>query len=346
MGSRTLEAVSKMQPGDAKAGATGRMFPVVHSVFAANAVQAIVLQVYRIAAPANCYLIRRGFHDTYLITTAGDRYIARLYRAFGRTPGEVAYELDLLNYLESRDVSVSAPVITRQGSLSHPVTAPEGPRQLALFTYANGTGLAWEKEEHSYYAGRLLAAIHAASQDFVSRHARSSLDLEYLVDSPLRALRPFLVDRPDDWRCLKECGARLRTRVEAAISQGLEWGVCHGDFVGNIHITKDLQATAFDFDFCGPGWRAFDFIAPYGFAKGWNKTVIWRSFIKGYTETRPFSRADQASVPLFRAIGRLWSAGVRAGNVDHRGTLRMTGGELDHILEFFRKWEAEDDDAI
>jgi Ser/Thr protein kinase RdoA (MazF antagonist) len=336
-----------MQDRDSKAGAGCRLFPVTHSVVAASAMRAVVAQAYRIDAPSKCYLIRRGFHDTYLITTAGNRYIARLYRALGRTPSDIAYELDLLKHLESRQVSVSAPITTRHGNLSHPVMAPEGTRQLALFTYAHGTWLSWENEEHTYLAGKLLAAIHAASQDFISRHIRFCLDLKYLIDAPLLAMRPFLVQhRPDEWRYLNEFAMRLRARAEAAISLGLDWGVCHGDFGGNLHIGEDRKPTAFDFDFCGQGWRAFDFSAPYSFARGRNKAGIWHLFVKGYTETRPFPSADQASVPLFWAIARLWSIGLRAGNVDYRGTLPMTSGDLRHRLEFFRKWEAEHGDAF
>jgi Ser/Thr protein kinase RdoA (MazF antagonist) len=192
----------------------------------------------------------------------------------------------------------------------------------------------------------LLAAIHAASEDFVSRHTRFCLDLEYLIDTPLAALRPFLAHRPDDRSYLEGFAARVRARADTAIRAGLDWGVCHGDFGGNIHIAEDRTLTVFDFDFCGPGWRAYDFIAAYGFSRGRNKAEIWHSFVKGYTETRRFMGADLASVALFRAIGRLWSIGMRAGNVDHRGTLPMSSGGFDRRLRFFQEWEAEHRDGM
>jgi Ser/Thr protein kinase RdoA (MazF antagonist) len=86
--------------------------------------------------------------------------------------------------------------------------------------------LSRKREQHSYLPGRTLAAIHAALDDFVRRHARFCLDLEYLIDTPLAALRPFLVHRPDDWSYLKGFAARVRARAETVVRAGLNRGVC------------------------------------------------------------------------------------------------------------------------
>jgi Ser/Thr protein kinase RdoA (MazF antagonist) len=251
------------------------------------------------------------------------------------------YELELLSHLAARGVSVSLPLVTRDGSLTHPLPAPEGTRYLVLFTYANGAHLPLAEEANSYRVGQVAAAIHAASEDFVSRHARLPLDLQYLIDAPLAALRPFFAHRPDDGSYLERFAARLRARAEAVVRLALDWGVCHGDLGGgNIHIAEDQTLTVFDFDLCGPGWRAWDLAAIQRVATDQNQAGILDSFLKGYTERRPLAAADLAAVPLFGAIRHLWSLGLQASNVADWGILRVSDGILDRELAFFREWEA------
>jgi Ser/Thr protein kinase RdoA (MazF antagonist) len=318
------------------------LFPVSYSTLSPDALLLEVGREYRIAEPVSCRLLKRGLNDTYLITTRENRYIARVYRARWRSPSEIAYELDLLAHLTARGVSVSVPIAACDGSLARPLYAPEGPRHLVMFTYADGTPLSWEKAEHSYLAGQLLAAIHTASDDFVSRHARLALDLRYLIDAPLVSLQPFLAHRPDDWSYLKYFSARLRARADEAARAGLDWGVCHGDYgAKNIHVTEDHACTIYDFDLCGPGWRAHDLALIAWVAMDQSKSAIWEAFIKGYKEKRPLAAADLAAVPLFHALCHLSSLGLFAENVGDWGILDMSDWLLDRELAFFRQWEAE-----
>jgi Ser/Thr protein kinase RdoA (MazF antagonist) len=316
-------------------------FPVTFSILSAEALLAEVARIYAVDAPQTCQLLQRGLNDTYLVRTQGDRYIARVYRAGWRTWSEIAYELELLTHLAGKGVSVSVPIPARDGTLIRALPAPEGTRHLVLFTYAEGTPLSWDQEAHCYRAGRLLAAIHAASDDFVSRHARCSLDLVYLIDRPLTAIRPFLAHRPEDWRYLEALATRLRDQVEG-MAAGLDWGVCHGDFgANNIHGDEDRRLTIFDFDFCGPGWRAFDFVAAHRLAVHDDTNAIWRPFVRGYAEIRHPGETDLATVPLFNGLCRLRSVGLHAGKVVEVGTSRVGDWYLDRELAFFRKWGAE-----
>lgn len=318
----------------------GGMFPVTHSIVSAEALLTEAAQAYAMGTLLSCQLLQPGLNDTYLLASHENRYIARVYRAGLRSPFDIAYELELLGHLAAKGVSVSRPIADKDGSLMRPLAVPEGTRHLALFTYAEGTPISWDDEDHSYLAGRVAAAIHAASDDFVSRHARFRLDLAYLIDTPLAALRPFLAHRPDDWRYLEGLAARLRVRVEEAASAGLDWGVCHADFgPKNIHIASDRSLTVFDFDLCGPGWRAYDFAVFRWVAVGRNNSALFDSFVKGYTEIRNFAAADLAAVPLFHAICQIWSAGVFARNVAHWGTVCMSDEYLDGVLASIRKLE-------
>lgn len=337
----TLEAGDNR--GRSAAGTAGpRLFPVTCSILAADALRAEVAQAYAIGMPVTCQLLRPGTNDTYILTTRDNRYIARVYRAHRRSLADISYELDLLAHLAAKGVSVSVPLAGKDDNLIRPLAAPEGTRHLVLFSYADGKPLSWNETDDSYLAGWMAATIHAASGDFVSRHSRDCLDLRSLIDIPLAAIRPFLTHRPEDWSYLKELAARLRARIEAAARIGLDWGVCHGDFgARNIHIGADRRPTVFDFDRCGPGWRAFDFALIQWGAMNQTNAGMWDSFMKGYTDTRQLAAANLAAAPLFHASCRLMSLGLRAERIAEWGTLCITDSLLDAELMFFQEWETK-----
>jgi Ser/Thr protein kinase RdoA (MazF antagonist) len=318
------------------------MFPVSHTILSANDLMAAVAQAYRIDTPVMCQLLRQNWNDTYLVTTSDDYYIARVYGARWRTQADIAYELELLTYLAGKGVSLAAPVPGTDSALSYSLQMPEGARQLSLFTYAAGTPLSWKEEKHCYLAGEALASLHTASDDFVSRQARFRLDLQYLIETPLARIQPFLAHRPDDWNYLQGFAARLYARATAAAGIGLDWGPCHGDFgAKNMHLAAEGTVTMLDFDFCGPGWRVYDFVPVYQATLGRGRHAVWGAFLKGYTGMRPIGAADLAAVPLFRALRLLAMLGVFAENVTEWGIVPISGRRLDGWMASFRRWEAE-----
>jgi Ser/Thr protein kinase RdoA (MazF antagonist) len=318
----------------------GEVFPVTYSVVAPADVLDEIKRHYRIAQPTACCLLRRGLHDSYLVTAPGDRYVARLYRTGARSSSDVGYELDFLTHLARKGVSVSRPVPDGDGRSMQLLSAPEGPRLFVIFTYASGARVRWDEME-SRLAGRLLSEIHATSSDFVSAHARDGFDLEHLIDRPMTSLRPFLSHRRNDWGYLSALVERIRARL-TALASDLDWGVCHGDFgAKNIHIDQGRRLTAFDFDRCGPGWRAFDFALVMWAASGRKRPEMWRAFLAAYLERRNLSAADLAAMPLFHALARLGSLGLLATHANAWGKLRVDDTNLDGSLGFFRQWEAE-----
>jgi Ser/Thr protein kinase RdoA (MazF antagonist) len=313
------------------------VFPVVTSLVAPEYVRAQVDRQYELGA-TSCQLIERGLNDTYLVTTRTERYVARLYRAGWRSSSDIAYEIDLLLHLAAKGVSVAAPIRAASGKFAHAVPAPEGLRQMVLFSYAGGRSVKWNGER-GYRAGGLLAAIHRATKDFRSLHIREGFDIEQLIDKPLRTIRPFLARRSDDWTFLERFAASLRDQT-AAVGRDLGWGVCHGDFdAHNIHIRDDGTPTAFDFDFCGPGWLVFDLVIPKWGAMNIRRPEVWDAFLDGYIESTPLMAMDVASLPLFQALRHLWGMGLRARNAVHQGSSSINAAYLAYRLEWFRKWE-------
>ena len=333
---------------------TAGVFPATHSILSTAALVEQVLPAYDLAAPGapvECRLLNRGLTDTYLVRAADERYVLRVYRTGWRSDAEVRYELDVLDHLGRKGVPVATPVRRKDGRLLGAVRAPEGRRQVVLFTYARGKddrlGRGFVRNATLY--GEAVAAIHAATDDFVSRNARFRIDLGHLLDQPLETIRPLLEHRPDDWHYLAGLAEKLRRRVEDLPVDALETGFCHGDFHGgNAHL-DGTTLTFFDFDCCGPGWRAYDVAV---FLWGWSlqrrkkADRLWAAFLKGYTKRRPLAPLDLAAVPLFVAIRHIWLLGLHTGNGHDWGFGWMNDRYFDRALKFLREWERDRIDRV
>jgi Ser/Thr protein kinase RdoA (MazF antagonist) len=164
-----------------------------------------------------------------------------------------------------------------------------------------------------------------------------------LLDRPLLAILPFLEERPTDRSYLVDLVEKLHARL-AGLAAGLEWGPCHGDVHGgNCHIAAGNTLSLFDFDCCGPGWRAFD-LATFRWA---SKVVaeqddsVWTAFLEGYTARRRLHDLDLEAVPLFVLLRHIWFLGLQGDNALYWGRAYLTKGYFDRAFRFLRAWEAE-----
>lgn len=274
---------------------------------------------YGLPAPVRCSLVSPGVNDTYeVVSGAGTAYF-RVYRAGLRSQADVAFEVDLLRHLEQAGVSVSVPVAAADGSLVTQLEAPEGVRPAVLLTAAPGKVLAYAQDD-AYTYGCAVANLHTAMDTFQSPWSRFHLDLDHLLDQPLRRIQPFAEDL-GLWSFYTELADRLRARVQA-VAPALEWGLCHGDLHGhNVHKNEEGRLTFFDFDCGGPGWRAYD-LAVYRWAVGRHAKGMepWEAFLSGYRSQREVSQVDLDITPVFVATRNYWLLGLHASQVNQRGT--------------------------
>ncbi|HEY8746100.1 MAG TPA: phosphotransferase, partial [Chloroflexota bacterium] len=280
---------------------------------------------------------------TYMVQTSSGRYVLRVYRAGWRSGDDVRYEIDVLRHLERLGVPVAAAIARRDASYLHILPAPEGPRHVVLFSYAPGKDDGGG-EDHRLRYGRAVARIHSATDGFLSRHRRFPIDLNELLDKPLAVIEPLLYRRADDWQYLLALAEKLRRQVTSLPMAELDWGFCHGDFHGgNAHVEGDTL-TFFDFDCCGPGWRAYD-IGVHLWSSGLDYRATmeerWRQFLQGYREVRPLNDVDLAATPLFAAIRQIWYMGLHAGNHRDWGYIRLNDRWFDWCLKFLRDWERD-----
>lgn len=320
------------------------LFPATYSILSPAALVSDVLPHfgspdYSIGEIAACQFYTGGFNDTYRIkTVAGVIYYMRIYRVPWRTLPDILCELDALNHLHRRGFPAIHPIPCQDGSLVRPLNAPEGVRYAALFNEAPGKLISYDQEPEkvSFQYGQAVAAMHNALDDFSSPHQRFHVDLELLVDAPLRNIAPFLAHRPEDWAYLQRFAAGLRQRILDLPASQIEQGFCHGDTQGyHANLGADGTLTFFDFDCGGFGYRAYD-LAVFRWCSRLEaaEAIRWEPFLRGYCSTRPFSELDIQAVPLFVGARYLWHMGVHTQNAPHWGCEWLGDGYFDEKLKY------------
>ena len=321
-------------------------FPVIHSILSVKALTSEVLADFDIGKVAACQFFTGGFNDTYQVkTTAGPTYYLRVYRQSWRSLPDILYELDLLNHLRSKGFPAARPVPRRDGSFHYEISAPEGTRYAALFSEAPGKLISYDQEPEkvSYNYGQAVARLHNAVNDFSSPHPRFHVDLELLIDTPLRNIAPFLVHRPDDWAYLQHFAIDLRQRIVDLPISELEQGFCHGDLQGyHAHVDADGTLTFFDFDCGGYGYRAYD-LAVFRWCSRLQKQedIRWEPYLRGYRELRPLNDLDIQAIPLFVGARYIWHMGVHTQNAPDWGCEWLNDEYFDEKLSFLRTVEKD-----
>jgi Ser/Thr protein kinase RdoA (MazF antagonist) len=317
---------------------------ITRSVVAAEALLPLLSAAYELPAPLRCVLVSVGDNDNYLVQAGDFRAALRIYR-YGKywLPRESDYrfELDWLTFLRGRGLPVSAPIARRDGDLLGTLDAPEGRRYWALFTFAPGRTVRPMSREQSRQFGEAVAGIHLASNDFVSAHERTRIDLEFLLDRPVDRVRRFLDGRrPEDVRFIADVAEELKQQIPELGIAGDGFGVIGGDFHGgNNHLSDTGELTMFDFDLCGHGWRAFD-VAVFVWGTGEEHRETIDGFMEGYEAVRPLAEAERRAIPLFVLARQIWIMGSHTTYIETGGMNWLGDGYRDRMVGFLRReWE-------
>jgi Ser/Thr protein kinase RdoA (MazF antagonist) len=294
-------------------------FPVIASTLSPAALINDILPGFGISEVKQCQFYSGGFNHTYRIKTIdGNSFYLRVYRFSWRTLADVQYELDVLNHLKHKGFPAIQPVSYINGQYYCEVSAPEGPRILALFTEAPGREISYNDRpaEIAERYGQAVAQMHNALDDFYSPYPRFHLDLTHFIDQPLSNIQPFLAHRPHEWNYLLGFAESLRQRILAAPSEMLEKGCCHGDLQGyHANVDLDGRLTFFDFDCGGYGYRAYDLAVFLWCCRLENSVPTrWMPFLNSYQATRSIHERDVQAVPLFVCARYLWHMGVHTQN--------------------------------
>jgi len=298
---------------------SGTQIPATYSMLSTNALRVFVENQYAIGTVKRCKFLARGLNDTYHVTTDRAMFILRVYRKHWRSKANIAYELDVLRHLHEHQIPVSYPLENKRGDVILAVDAPEGTRYLALFTYAIGIVPPLDHESSHAY-GETMALIHNITDDFSSRHERVPLNLDHLLDQPLKVIATEMTDDATGYDFIFSVAARIR---HALNGHDLDVGFCHGDCHDWNARWHHGTLTLFDFDCSGIGYRAYDMAVFL-----WNLKVnykakesdSWKSFLHGYAQHRALKRVDLDAIPHFVSARRIWLAGVYLSNEDIWGS--------------------------
>lgn len=303
--------------------------PAARSILSAEALAKLVEAAYGLRI-TRCQLIKAMILDTYQVATSDGLTILRVYPHKRRSLSEIMAELNFLTYLHDHQVPVSIPIMQKNGERLLTISAPEGVRYAALFTYAHGRPLNENPESARAY-GRVMAQIHAIADGMPHPLTRPSLDLEMLLERPLRDLERVFDHRREDWVALRQIGDKIRPKIAALSMAAPAYGLCHGDVgAANVHVSDDGQLTLFDFDFCGPGWRAYDI---GNFLTDESEDTAGE-FLAGYEEIRPIPQDERDTLPMFQILQSIWVLGVRADYVTDWGTMYFPDRFVNRVLDF------------
>ncbi|WIM38274.1 phosphotransferase [Paenibacillus sp. PK4536] len=321
------------------------LFPVTYSLLSRQALLAHIKDNYKFQEPIHLKYFLKGMNDTYIVESGSGKYIFRVYRADRRSRSDIAFELDVLNYLNENDVNVSIPIAQKDRTFINDFLITEGVKHGVMFSYAEGNEKPIHTVEDSYLFGESVAQIHKVTEHFRSEHVRSNLDLEYLIEKPLNIIKLHMEHRLEDYHFIYKLILGLKEQLASKIEQGLDWGICHGDLHGNTNVafTDNGKLTHYDFDICGYGWRSYD-IAEFRLAReihsGHNKDEVerlWEAFLNGYRNVKDLSRHDVEAVSLFVVIRQLWLFSLCFTESELIGGADFDDGFIDSKMEYFRK---------
>lgn len=301
---------------------------VARSFIAASALADRISAEYDFGGLVGCKLfskmLRTQDNDHYLVTVStGEQYVARIYQEgtqFNRKESDYLYELDWLLFLKENELPVSYPIQRRDGSFLGSIIAPEGVRYYALFTLAKGQTLSVKDPEQLWIMGNQIASIHVASNEFETEHERQPINLTQLVDEPIERIKAFFEDESSqklDFMLIaaEEAKSEIQDLIDNDTMAPDSWGPIGGDFhQSSVFFDSFNQPTFFNFDHCGPGWRAYD-IAAFLFNSNLmhqSNQDLTEAFFAGYFSVRQLSDNEHAAISSFLTIRRIWHTGLFA----------------------------------
>jgi Ser/Thr protein kinase RdoA (MazF antagonist) len=306
------------------------VLPVARSLLAPAALAEVVGTEYGLDE-VRCRLIKATVRDVYRVESRQGPAILAVYRHERRTAAEIEAELDLLDLLAERGPAVGVVVApsrrTMRGTRLLALAAPEGTRFAVLFQFMAGATLDRATEPdlaHRY--GQTIARLHGLTDAWLttvpSASARTPLDAALLLDRSLEQIGGFLGHRPADLDMVRQAATLLGRRLAALPRDPPGYGLVHGDVIpSNVLVAPNGALTPLDFDFCGPGWRAFD-VATYLHVIGEQRSpdASGQAFLAGYESIRPLFAWERAAIPLLVAVRDVFRLGNWGWRIAEWGT--------------------------
>ncbi len=324
-------------------------FPARYSLLSASALNDYLQQRYSLH-DTTCRLLIHNVSDTYLLESLKARYIFKIYRDAHRKMEEINGEVELLDILRGGGASVSHPLLDKDGKYLQAFQAAEGIRYGVLFTYAEGQVHVAMSDGQLMEVGRGIAGIHNVTAELDLANYRRPLNMETLVDAPLRIIQPaFDGGLEAEYRYLRKTASRVKQRLMSFDLSGFSHGYCHYDFLPkNFHFDATGKVTFFDFDFAGAGYLANDLASFYAhfFLEVLHKKMTQQEadrqfmvFVNGYRERRRLSDTELDSIPYWGYLFWLFYFRFHYENFEDWSNFFFTPNFIKQRVGWMRTWE-------
>lgn len=232
-------------------------FPVITSTLSPTHLSLFLREKYDLREQVTCQLIKAGVNHTYLVNDGADKFVFRVYSLNWRTKLEIEEELNWLQLLKQKNISVSYPIRDKSENFIQTLNAPEGERFSVLFSYAKGEKLHNSSEATHFQIGIVMAQLHELANNRSLQ--RTTYTPQILLVDSLEQLKPFLPETTAEMEFMKSTQTYLLKEFEKIDTDKIRKGIVHLDiWFDNLNISPENEITLFDFDFCGNGWLCLD----------------------------------------------------------------------------------------
>jgi Ser/Thr protein kinase RdoA (MazF antagonist) len=279
------------------------VIPAAHTILDAVALGEVLRDHYGLAAPFNCELLHRGMNDFYLLRSAGEEFVAQVWRP-GLTPVEkVDYQIDFMLELEAGGVPLPVPRRGVDGSNHALVAGPEGERPVALFRFVGGRVFSADPTESvSRQMGVIFGHIHNISAAWSRTKETRLIDREKSIAASFPFLAELAAHRPDDVAYYREVADAVTAGYRAVKARDdVPSGAIHGDFhIHNAFVRDGDDVTIMDFDACGLDYYVQELMSyRWSIEKNGLPMKLWDVFLEGYETVRPLGDVERRHIPLF-----------------------------------------------
>ncbi len=317
-------------------------FPVVQSVLDPAALEKAVTALYALQGPIRCRLVSRGMNDIYQLMAGPQRFALKVART-ERTDAAFSFEPAFIAHLDHAGFTVPTPLATRQNQPFISVDAPEGPRQIMVTRWLQGTVLTKSMTEHqARQLGAWLARIHQTAAVFQAP-VRRPVDNMGKLSARLPALLEMVGHDPAMAMFLTRAADMIRGHMARLDGRAVPYGICHGDFnYTNLMELADQSIAVLDFSDSGEDFLVSDIAAFF-----WRADVdgvgdvLNPAFVAGYEALRALTPAEKAVLPLFRAARHLGLAASFAQHVNRVGPIAGFDENRRYYLSMIRLYCAE-----
>lgn len=318
--------------------------PIYDSRFQTAPLAQYLQTLYQFSDIIEARILKTGINHTYLIRTATDSYIFRLYFHQWRSRLEIEEEVRLLLHLKDSEVPVSYPVADKNRAYIQEIEAHEGLRYGVLFSFAEGEKTRFFTTEHSYTIGQAMGRFHQATQNFGLQ--RVTYSAETLLQHPLAQIRKYYSANSEPMKYIERVVPLLAELLTTTDTTALRQGVVHLDiWFDNLNISAAGKATLFDFDFAGNGWQCLDLayfnIQLFNTEPDTNRyEEKLASFWAGYEAIQSVSNEEKTLIPPLAVCIWLFYLGIQCQRYDDWCNLFISEDYLKRFIGMAQRWSS------